>query len=116
VNDDPADRIILREHEDADGMRHLEVRRLRDGRVVIEGQDVGPGVERAFGHGMREYEWRWTIALRDVPAAVRCLGGSADASLLALLAARFKRTDGEDPGIAVDEAGVPIEFWNHLGG
>jgi hypothetical protein len=114
-DDTSIDRKVLRERADQDGTRHLEVRRLRDGRVVIEGQDLGAGVERAFGPGISEYEWSWTIARRHVPAAVRELGGKGDDDLLSLLAARYVSTDGMDPGVALDDAGVPIEFWSRLG-
>jgi len=55
-------RVVLRNTRDADGTRYLEASINAEGDLVIEGQDLGPGVEEIFG--IREYEWAWTISSR----------------------------------------------------
>jgi len=93
----------------------LTARRGPDGGVVIEGQDIGRGVEEIFGDGFREYEWDWTIAPDAVPAAVTALGGDGEDDVLALLRAWSVDHGGRDPGIFLQEAGVPVEFWSRIG-
>jgi hypothetical protein len=83
--------------------------------LIIEGQDLGPGVEQAFGAGLTEYEWVWEIAPQDVPAAVEALGGHEADDPLALLRAWYADHGGEDPGSYLKDAGVPIGFWNRIG-
>jgi hypothetical protein len=95
--------------------RSLSARRRDDGGVVIEGQDLGQGVEDAFGTGNREYEWAWSIAPEAIPAAVRALGGSSDDDLLRRLRSWSVGRPGKDPGSFLKEAGVPMEFWNRIG-
>jgi len=106
---------VLRELRDADGSRRLEAGWRDDGSLVIEGQDLGPGVERVWGAGNDEYEWAWVVGSQAVPAMVAALGGSAADDPLALLE-RWYRGHGElDPGIHLRKAGVPIEFWSRVG-
>lgn len=109
------DRVVLRHVEDEHGIRHLEARRLADGSVVIEGQDLGRGVSAIFGDGDDEYEWARTIRPADVPAAIRALGGIDGDDLLVLLADWTATNGGLDPSIRLDEAGVPMERWSRIG-
>jgi hypothetical protein len=52
LRDLPLASISLRDQRDADGLRHLGVTRRPDGGILIEGQELGPGVERIFGAGL----------------------------------------------------------------
>lgn len=105
---------VLRDLDDDSGTRYLDATIDKAGRLVIEGQDVGAGVERQFGEGYREYEWRWTVKPDDIPAAVAALGGEPDESPLAV-AARWIAEHGTDPGSAIRAAKVRIELWSRLG-
>ena len=112
---DPHDTtVVLRDQDDADGVRYLDATIDKAGRLVFEGQDVGAGVERAFGEGYREYEWRWTVPVDLVPAAVEALGGAPGESPLAV-AARWMQEHGTDPGAALKAAKGRVEFWSRLG-
>ena len=114
--DDPSpDRVILRHTEGPDGARHLEARREPDGSIVIEGQDLGRGVEGVFGAGTSEYEWTRTIACQSVPAAIHALGGAPGDDLLDLLARWTAANGGQDPSVTLDEASVPMERWSRTG-
>jgi hypothetical protein len=111
-------KIVLRHEDDGAGLRHLEARRTSNGGVVIEGQDLGGGVGQAFGGGFSEYEWAWTIASGDVPAAVAALGGPVGTDpvqVLPLLKRWMAGNGGRDPGTHLQESGVPIAFWSRVG-
>ncbi len=112
---DPHDpTVILRDREDSDGTRYLDATIDKAGRLVIEGQDVGAGVEHSFGEGYREYEWRWTVKPDDIPEATAALGGEPGESPLAV-AARWIEEHDTDPGSAIKAARVRIELWSRLG-
>ena len=108
-------RVVLRALRDAGGTRSLEAARREDGGIVIEGQDLGPGVEGAFGAGLTEYEWVWAIEPDAVPAVVEALGGHKGDDALALLRSWSVDHGGADPGSHLKDAGVPIGFWNRIG-
>ena len=66
---------MLRDVRDDQGTQHLQAKLTREGDLVIEGQDLGAGVQRALG--VYEYEWVWTIQAADVPLLNRA-GFSGD--------------------------------------
>lgn len=107
--------ITLRERRDADGSRRLSAERRSDGSIVIEGHDIGPGVERVVGAGLTEYEWAWVAGPDAVPAVVAALGGRAGDDPLPLLAAWYAAHGSVDPGSHLREAGVAIELWSRVG-
>lgn len=103
-------RVVLRSQRDADGSRHLEARLTTGGDLVVEGHDLGPGVERAFGAGHTEYEWCHTVRAEHVPELVAVLGGAGD--VLALLEAR----GAESLARSLPPTGpVPAGFWSRVG-
>jgi hypothetical protein len=108
-------RVVLRDVRDERGTRHLAARRREDGGIVIEGQDLGRGVE-VLGPGLSEYEWVWTIAPDAVPSAIEALGGTEGDDPLQLLLGWSTDHGGTDPGTNLREAGVTIAFWSHVGG
>jgi hypothetical protein len=111
----PLTTVTLRYRRDADGLRRLEVTRRPDGGVVIEGQDLGAGVEAIYGAGLSEYEWAWVIGPDAVPAVVAALDGLEGDDPLRLLQAWYAAHGRLDPGSRLREAGVPIEFWSGVG-
>lgn len=66
-------RVILRNTCDRLGTQFLSVLMTDFGDVVVEGQDVGDGVEDCFGAGVREYEWSWTVRKADVRRLAKAL-------------------------------------------
>ena len=113
--DGPRARVVLRNLRDARGVRHLQATRQPDGGILIEGQDLGPGVEEVFGQGLTEYEWTWEIKAADVPAVVGVLDGREGDDPLVLLAAWAAAHGRIDPGSHLQQAGVQIEFWSRIG-
>jgi hypothetical protein len=113
MSDRSNDHVVLRHTEGPDGVRHLEARRQPDGSVVIEGQDLGRGVESVFGS--TEYEWARTIPAASLPEAIHALGGAPGDELLELLARWTDANGGLDPSVALDQAGVPMERWSRIG-
>ena len=107
--------VVLRDSRDERGTRHLLARLGTDGSIQIEGQDLGSGVEDAFGSGNTEYEWWWTVRPGNVAAAVAALGGAPDDDVLELLARWSADNGGADPGQRFRDAGVPVEFDNRVG-
>lgn len=111
----PLARVVLRKLRDDRGTRHLSASRNPDGRIRIEGHDLGRGVEDAFGGGLSEYEWTWVIEPDSVPAAVAALDGKEGDNPLRVLGAWSTAHGGADPGSHLRDAGVPIAFWNRIG-
>lgn len=115
LREQPLATVTLREQRDADGFRRLSADRRPDGGIMIDGHDLGPGVERIFGSGLTEYEWAWVIDPGAIPSVIAALGGGEGDDPLRLLAAWYVAHGGVDPGSHLREAGVPIEFWNRVG-
>jgi hypothetical protein len=107
--------VVLRDLRGADGPRYLGAARRQGGAIVIEGQDLGAGVEQAFGAGLREYEWTWSIGPEAVPAMVAALGGEDGDDPLLLLKTWYDANGDMDPGIHLQKAGIPVEFWSRVG-
>jgi len=107
--------VVLRDVHDERGTRYLAARRREDVSIVIEGHDLGRGVE-VLGPGLSEYEWVWTIAPDAVLSAIEALGGKDGDDPLKLLLGWSKDHGGTDPGTHLREAGVTIAFWSHVGG
>jgi hypothetical protein len=107
--------VTLWNVRDERGNRAMWARRLDDGGLMIEGQDLGKVVSEAWGAGLTEYEWAWKLPAADVPRVSEALGGSADEDPLAVLMRWSREHEGRDPGIPIKEAGLPIEFWSRVG-
>lgn len=111
----PDERAVQVFHSrDARGIRSLWVTTLRDGRLKIEGQDLGASVA-VFGDGLTEYEWDWTVAAADVPRLATLLGGTSGDDPIPLLRHWVTAADGRDPGQFLKEQGLELEFWSRLG-
>ena len=107
----PTRRVVLRDVEDDQGTQHLEAKVKGKGDLVIEGQDLGAGVQRTLGFD--EYEWVWTIRARDVPSLSAALGTPSD--LLAALRERFSGDRAAELGSFLESNDIPYERWSRMG-
>jgi hypothetical protein len=105
--------VTLRDTRDEDGSRQLSASLKGDGALLIEGQDLGPGVERFFGPGLTEYEWAWIIrppGVKKLKLALAC-----DDDVLAALRDRFSGDAAADLQPFLVDNGVPYEPWSRVG-
>jgi hypothetical protein len=109
------ERVILRDTRDASGTRFLEARVGPDGTLRIEGQDLGRGVTEVFGEGLSEYEWWWRLPPDHLDEAAATLGGAPGEPILAVIGRWGAAHPGADPGSALREAGLPIDFDSRIG-
>jgi hypothetical protein len=79
---------------------------------VIEGQDLGGGVEEVFGSGLREYEWAWTIRAANVRKLAEALNTE---DVLKGLQAQFGGNRSSELGSFLEKTAVPVEFWSRVG-
>ena len=107
-------RVVLRDVHDEDGVRHLEARLTDAGDLVIEGQDLGDGVERFYGAGIREYEWAWTIRRTHLDLLARALQTEV-ALVLGELEKRFSHPNCPALEAFLNTHGIPMERWSRLG-
>ena len=105
--------MSLRNTRDGLGTRYLDARLLDDGSVSIQGQDLGAGVERAFGSGNSEYEWAWTVRPEHVAELLSALDSGDD--VLAALARRFSGDAAAGLQPFLVEHGIPYESWSRIG-
>jgi hypothetical protein len=106
--------VDLWHSRDDRGTRSLSATRLADGRLRIEGQDLGSGVA-VFGEGLSEYEWAWTVDAADVQRIAQLLGGPPGADPIAAIRVWVQKNNGSDPGLALKESGLTLAFWSRLG-
>lgn len=106
------DKVVLRDIKDDDGSRYLAAERKPSGDIVIEGQDLGPGVERFLG--CYEYEWIWTIKAADVGRLAEALGGTGE-RVLELLAEKFGADKAAGLRAFLSESAVAHEVWSRMG-
>ena len=106
--------ILLFQSRDDRGTRSVWATRMSDGRLKIEGQDLGPAVA-AFGDGFTEYEWDWIVAAADVDRIAELLGRAAGSEPIAALRSWMSAANGRDPGQQLKDAGLELEFWSRIG-
>jgi hypothetical protein len=106
--------ITLFQSRDAKGTRSIWVTPLPDGRLRIDGQDLGPAVA-IFGEDFSEYEWAWTVAAGDVPRVSELLGGSPGADTVAVMRRWVVERSGSDPGQELKKKGLELELWSRIG-
>lgn len=104
-------RVVLRQQRDADGTRYLEAYYAPSGDIVIEGQDLGKGVEDFFGFS--EYEWVWTIKAADIPQLLNAL--EIEANPLRALGQRFSGAQAAGLSSFLDGQQVPYSAWSRIG-
>lgn len=109
----PNEKVTFTTTRDDDGVMARWVTRHEDGRLSIEGQDLGPGVERWFGPGNREYEFSRTLSADAVRELQRQLDMIDGPDFLQQLRARFESTHELEKFVA--EHGIESEFWSRVG-
>lgn len=107
--------MTLREIRNEDGLQFLEAVLGDDGSLTINGQDLGDGVERFWGQGLREYEWTRTVDTQHIPQLVAALGGHPDSDVLALIAQSFTGEAASRLDSFLQDSGIPYEPWSRLG-
>jgi len=107
--------VVLVSARDADGSMHRSVALTEAGDLVLTGHDLGPGVERAFGDGLDEYEFVRTVRAEHVPAVLAALGAADPEQLLGEIAARFTSRSPDLERFWRDHH-IPSEFWSRVGG
>jgi len=75
--------VVLREERQGRDYRYLCAYLDAEGRLHIDGQDLGPGTAPVSSDG--EYEWFQTIAAEHVPRVVALLDGHAGDDILEVL-------------------------------
>ncbi len=113
--DDPSTSVVLRDQTYENGQRYAAARMTEHGDLELEGQDLGDGVERAFGPGLREYEWALTVRRTDLVVAARVLGASGPDTLLDVLQRGYGGDRVVEIKASLEAAGVPFEFWSRVG-
>jgi hypothetical protein len=111
----PARTVRLRGVRDSGGSRSLTATLTGAGDLVLDAQDLGPGVEAFWGEGNTEYEWNLTVRAANVPAAAAALGGAPGDDVLGLLEDWYRQRRDHELKPALESAGVPIEFWSRVG-
>lgn len=111
---------VLRDERTPTDLRSLTARLGTDGDLIVEGHDLGSGVESVFGY--REYEWSVTVAAADIPKLVAALrgrrslfGGRRRHGLLSALRRRFSGDNARKLEPFLKERGIPYAFWNRIG-
>lgn len=104
-------KTVLRRMRDEGGTRYLGAYVDEKGDLIIEGQDLGPAVERILG--VREYEWVWTVKRDQLPLLARELGGVSD--LLKALEQRFSGDAAAGLHDFLREKKIPFDFWSRRG-
>ena len=92
--------------------RHLEAVISPDGSIRISGQDVSNGVVE--NDEFATYDWSWDIHAADVPRAMAVLGGEAGEDAGDVLD-RWMAANPADPGMIINQAGVPAQFSSRMG-
>jgi hypothetical protein len=105
--------VTLRNTRDEEGSRQLSASLKGDGALLIEGQDIGPGVERFFGPGLTEYEWAWIIRPPEVKKLKLAL--ACDDDILAALKDRFSGDAAADLQRFLEDNGITYEPWSRVG-
>ena len=108
-------RVNLRHEVSGRDRRNLWAVVTAEGDLRIEGQDLGPEVERIFGEGLTEYEWDVTVRAANIPQALVALGGAPGDDVLMLLQQRYSGPAAGEIEQRLEDAGVPTEFWSRIG-
>jgi hypothetical protein len=97
----------LREERDGEDSRYLVAYLDAEGRLHIDGQDLGPSTSVVSSDG--EYEWFETIAASDVARVVALLGGSAGEDVLDLLEREWTGMRSYELERRLRESDIPLE-------
>jgi hypothetical protein len=95
------------------GSRHVWLRLTEEGKLILEGQDLGGAATKAFGAG--EYEWAWSLAPEQVVAFLKTLGvgESQSKDVLGSVAAALGKIERTKIQNLFRDAGA--KFWSRIG-
>lgn len=104
-------RVVIYSVDDDNGTVLRAVTLASNGDLVIEGHDLGKGVEDFFGH--REYEFERRLSPPEVARLREVLGIAGDAELLPTIKERFAHTSELEKLLV--EHGIAGQFWSRVG-
>jgi hypothetical protein len=107
--------VTLRDERTASGTRSLVVRLEPNGDLLVQGQDLGRGVESALGEGVREYEWSRKVRAAELPRVLSAFEAEDGRALLAIFHQRFSGPQAAGLDAALESTGVTIERWARYG-
>lgn len=99
-------KVTLRSERDGRDCRNLWAYLDEEGRLHIDGQDLGLGTSMVSDDG--EYEWFTTYEAKDVPRVVAALDGQPGEDVLDVLE-RWKEGSSYDLESRLRESGIPSE-------
>lgn len=104
--------VTLRDEHDGADRRHLAAYLDDEGRLHIDGQDLGPATAMVSEDG--EYEWFRTIAAADLPRLAELLGAYAGESILAVLARKYTGVRSHELERILRESDIPqnLQTWS----
>ena len=104
-------KVVLRKERSESDYRFLSAEIDENGDLVIDGQDLGGGVDSAFG--CSEYEWSWTVRAKHIGQLKIALGSRRN--ILRTLKKRF--SDQKAAGLYefLQKSKVPFEGWSRIG-
>jgi hypothetical protein len=106
--------LDLELRQDGEGLFRRRITLNSDGSLVLDGHDLGPGVQAVLGRD--EYEFDRTLSRSGVARLSAALGVVDDAGLRTELQTRFARPGGSRAFEAFLEAeSIPSHFWSRAG-
>jgi hypothetical protein len=103
--------LVVKNVDKEDDTMWRAVRLGGDGRLTIEGHDLGRDVQEFFG--CREYEFSRTFTKRETAALRGLLGVGRRADLRAAIGERFAET--KDLERFAESHGITGTFWSRTG-
>lgn len=104
-------KVVLREQRREGDYRYLGAEIKENGDLYMEGQDLGSGVEEAFG--CREYEWCWTVKAQDIEKLKIAIGSEGE--ILDLLKKHFSNEKAAGLYKFMRDHDIPFESWSRIG-
>jgi hypothetical protein len=107
--------VVLGDVRNDDGVWWRFVSLNDAGDLVIEGHDLGRGVESVWGVGLREYEFVRTVRAAELPALRRLLKVTGSSDLLDALEDRYAGQGTHELEKVLEEASIESEFQSRIG-
>ena len=104
-------KIVLRKERNERDYRFLGAEINENGDLVIDGHDLGNGVEGAFS--CSEYEWSWTVRAEHIGKLKIALGSKGN--ILRTLKKKFSNEKAADLYAFLQSSKVPFEGWSRIG-
>lgn len=107
----PPNSVVITNVHDSKGTMLRVVRLTDDGGLMIEGHDLGGGVEQFFG--AYEYEFKKQFSSDAVARLRDLLGLESDDELLPTIKEQFTYTDDLEEFLR--DNGIDGKFWSRVG-